>query len=336
MTRIANKRIAIKRWIVNILVACIVYILTTLLAYVLNIYGIRSDSPKMLYLLGVLIVVLESRNTALPLVFTVVFAVTDAWLFIDPGMFKTTFFLVSTLVFLFISVASVLLVRRLQKRSDRAKADHICQTRLLEAAEGLIGMQGKAQITEYAEKQLTSVVGKDVSCSYYVDESDPDEAKKWCCRNGKPCGKGLEKFDSAAYRYYPIRRNDDTIGVVVVSVSSSDISEAGSQAILDFTPLLFDALLRSEQEETGRQSCAEAAFNKISGRVTNSLTHNMVPRINRIHELVQHILHHADAPAEEIHDSLKTIEQESSDLSNVADSLLESIRPAPPEGAAQQ
>lgn len=316
-------RLKSKKFISNVLQTVIIYILTTLLAYVLNLYDMQSDSLKMLFLLGVLIVILQTQSFFLTLLASLAFTFTDAWLFIDPSQFHRRSFILSNIFFVAIALIVNVLANRLQKQMERSKENEKLHRRLYEASEGLIQVQGRENIISYADKALTKLAGAKVELWFDVPRDETDEAKKWCFLNSAPCGHGEADFTDEPKKYIPIRSNRKTIGVLAVDCSEKELSHTVEDCIVSFTSQISIAIAREEVEERSKKESAMFAREKIKGTVMKRLSHDMYPRIAEIHKISEYLLSTGSTVPHDAEDKLKTIERESSFLTDTVDNILD-------------
>ncbi|MBQ1545352.1 MAG: DUF4118 domain-containing protein [Clostridia bacterium] len=314
----------VRNTISNILQTIIVYVLTTLMAYVLNIYHMQFDSLKMLFLFGVLIVILQTQSFVLSFLVTLLFAATDAWLFINPAQFNTRGFILSTVFFIIISVLVSVLAIRLQKQIERSRANEQVHKDLYKASEGLIKVQGRDNIVEFADRSLTKLADHEVLFDFDIDKNDPDEAKRWCYRNSASCGRGEVDFSDSPNLYIPIRSNRKTTGVLTVKDVDKKIDPTTMDCIMSFVSQVSIALGRNDLEERNKKESAIFAREKIKGTVMKGLSHDMHPRITEIRKLAEELHDFRKTLSEEdVSAKLSTIQKEADYLSDTIDNILE-------------
>jgi len=314
----------LQRYISNVLQSIIIFILTTLMAYVLNYYNMQSDSLKLIFMLGVLIVILQTQSFVLTTLVSLAFAATDAYLFIDHDLFDTRRFILSTIIFLVIALLVNVLSLRLQKQMEQSKKNEKVHRELNKASEGLISIQGHDNIIEYADKAMTKLAGTDVEFYFDIPRDDPDEAKKWCLRNSAACGYGEVDYPDSPNKYLPIRTNRKTTGVVALKDLQEEVDETTMDCVYTFVSQVSIAIARNDLEERNKKESAAFAREKIKGTVMKSLSHDMYPRINEIKKQAADLRENQDLmPAETRDEKLSIIEKESGYLADTVDNILE-------------
>lgn len=312
----------IKKLISGVMQTFIILILTFLLAYVFHIYGINSEGMKMLYLLSVLIITLQTKSFLLTVGASVIFVFTDAKLFTNPAEFHRRSFILSTVIFICIALIINVLANRLQKQMDASTKNESIHEKLYKASSGLIQIQGRENLMEYANTAMTDLAGAKTEICFNIDKNDPDTIKKWCLRNSAICGYGEVDFPESDNKYIPVRSKRKTIGVVVIDCSENEVSEVTEECILSFVSLLSIALERNELEEKRKAETAIFAREKIKGTVMKSLSHDMVPCISKIQHISDTLKNTDNIKPDELK-KLDRIVKESSDLSDMIDNIID-------------
>ena len=158
----------------------VIYILTSLLAYVFDMYSVHSENLLILYLLGVLIIIMETKNFLITTLSSVLFLVTHNFLFLDPRytwVFYSRNFALSATVFFVVALIVNTLVVRLQKQITAAKKNEQLHKKLYEASQGLLKVHGKDRIVAYSDEALTKLAGAEVEFYFDIDKKMPVRIK---------------------------------------------------------------------------------------------------------------------------------------------------------------
>ena len=316
------RKVTLKRISINFLQVFIIYILTTMLAYVFDNYSVHSENLLILYLLGVLIVVIETKSFATTVISSVLFILTHAFLFIEPRytwQFHSRSFALSAVAFLIVALIVNTLVVRLQRQIRTSKQNENLHKQLYEASHGLLTLQGRDRIIAYSNEALTKLAKAEVEFFFDIDKNDDNEAKKWCYKNSAKCGHGETDFSEAGCKYIPIRSKKKTIGVVSIDCTSRELSQETENCIVALLSQITIAIERDVLETQNKAESAEREREKIKAMVMKSLSHDMYPRITTIYKNVKYM-----------HDNLNLMENEDvlnklSDTQNEADYITQTV-----------
>ena len=288
----------------NFLQVIVIYALTTLLAYVLDGYSIHSENLLTLYLLGVLIVIMQTKSFLSTVFASVLFILTHDFLFLEPRYRWITHsrsFALSASIFLLVALIVNTLVVRLQKQIETSKYNENLHKKLYEASEGLLSVHGKDHVVKYA-----------------------DEARKWCFKNSSKCGHGETEFSDAGYKYIPVRSNSKTVGVVSIDCSKNELSREAEECLIALLSQVSIAFEREELEDEKRQEARSHEREQLKAMVMKGISHDMYPRISFIHKSSKEMVEGLNLMTEEdVRKKLIVIEQESDYLNQTVDNLLD-------------
>lgn len=204
-------------WVLDFVKACakmaVIWVISTILAIVLDSCRIRAENLLLVYLLGVLISILATSSLAWALCAAIVFTFTFNYLFTEP---KLTFhmddvnYVVSSIVFVAAASIVATLVVKLQKQMQIANKKREITARMNEIGSGFLNLSGYQQIKEYSEESLSNLTGKPVSVLLKEDEKKefPNYMAEWCYRQSIPCGHGECQFPDDNGLYVPIRNRE--------------------------------------------------------------------------------------------------------------------------------
>lgn len=305
----------------------VIYILTTLLAYVFDMYSVHSENLLILYLLGVLIIIMETKNFVITTISSVLFILTHSFLYLEPRyalVFHNRNFALSATVFFVVALIVNTLVVRLQKQITAAKRNEQLHKMLYEGSQGLLKVHGKERIVAYSDEALTKIAGAEVEFYFDIDKNDSNEARKWCLKHSAKCGHGETEFPDAGCKYIPIRSKKKTIGVVSIDCTEHDLSQETEDCIVALLSQITIAIERDALETQNKKEMAEHERERIKAMVMKSLSHDMYPRIKAIHEGAKQLNENMNLMEdEEIHAKLDAMETESEYITQVVDNILD-------------
>lgn len=325
MNKFSNE--GIKQGVKYFIQVFVIYILTSLLAYVFDMYSVHSENLLILYLLGVLIIIMETKNFLITTLSSVLFLVTHNFLFLEPRytwVFYSRNFALSATVFFVVALIVNTLVVRLQKQITAAKKNEQLHKKLYEASQGLLKVHGKERIVTYSDEALTKLAGAEVEFYFDIDKNDSNEARKWCYKHSAKCGHGETEFADAGCKYLPIRSKKKTIGVVSIDCSEKELTEEVEDCIVALLSQITIAIERDALETQNKKEMAEHERERIKATVMKSLSHDMYPRIKAIHENAKQVNENMNLmDDEEIHAKLDAVEAEADYITQVVDNLLD-------------
>ena len=318
----------LRRYGKNFAVVVIVYLFTTFLAFVLDIREIHSENLLTLYLLGVIIIVMETKSFLTTVLSSLLFILTHNYMFLGDKYcwhpFTNRSFALSAFLFLSVALIVNLLVVRLQRQMATSKKNAAMHKKLYEASEGLISIHGKDRVIEYADKALTDLTGSEVEFFFDIDKNDENEAKKWCFKNSARCGHGEVEFPDAGCKYIPIRSNRKTVGVVSIDCTVNDLSDDAIECVTALLSQITIAIERAELEAEKQSEAERLAREHLKSTVTKNISHDMYPRAKDIHKNAKEMREGINLmDDEEIVSRLRIIEEESDYIAQTADNLLD-------------
>ena len=230
-----------------------VYALTTLFAFVLDTKNFHAENLLTLYLLGTIIIVMETKSFVITILSSLLFIMTHNYMFLDPKYdwhpLTNQSFALSAALFLIVALIVNLLVVRLQRQVKASKQSANLHKKLYKASEGLISISGREHVIAYADRVLTELTGCDVRFFFDVDKHDSDKAKVWCVKNSAKCGHGEVEFSESPYKYLPIRSNKKTVGAVAIDCSTNELSEEAEECVTALLSQITIAIERENLEE---------------------------------------------------------------------------------------
>lgn len=305
----------------------VIYILTTLLAYVFDLANVHAELLLMIYLLGITIIIIQTKDFLATVFSSVLFVITHDFLFIDPRYVwvrNNRNFIVSSIVFLIVALIINLLVVRLQREIVASKKIAIMHKKLYKAAEGLLAVHGRENVIRYADDVLTELTGSEVEFFFDIDKNEENEAKKWCYKNSAKCGHGEVEFSDAGCKYLPIRSNNKTVGVVSINCINHDITGEEEECVTALLSQITIAIEREELEEANKADLYKRSREHLKAEVTRNMSHEMYPRAKNINKLAKEMRESYNLLDEEtILNNLKEIEEESDYAAQLVDNLLD-------------
>lgn len=318
----------LKHYAKNALIVLIVYLSTTFLAFVLETRNIHSENLLTIYLLGVIIIVMETKSFFVTVFSSLLFILTHNYMFLGDKYcwhpFTNRSFALSALLFLTVALIVNLLVVRLQRQMELSRQNAFMHKKLYKATEGLMSVHGREKVIEYADRALTEMTGSEVEFFFNIDKNDENEARKWCFKNSAKCGHGEVEFSEAGCKYIPIRSNKKTVGVVSIDCTKNDLSPEAEECVTALLSQVTVAYERAELEEEKQSEAELRAREHLKASLTKNISHELFPKAKDIHKSAKEMRENMNLMEnEEIVSRIKTIEEESDYIAKTVDNLLD-------------
>ncbi len=317
----------------NLLIVLIVFALTTILAFVLEMREIHAENLLMLYLLGIIIIVTETKSFLTTVLSSIIFIMTHNFMFLEPKYdwhpITGKSFALSATIFLIVALIVNLLVSRLQRQLISSRENTNLHKKLYDASEGLLAVHGRDKVIEYSDKALTELAGAEVEFHFAIDKFEHNEAIIWCFKNSAKCGHGETEFHDVGCKYIPIRSKNKTVGVVSIDCTQKELSKEAEECIIALLSQITIAIEREDLESARAKEEATITREHVKASVMKSLSHDMYPRITQINKDSKNMRENINLMEEsEVIEHLQTIEDESQYLCQIVDNILDITKDA--------
>ena len=239
----------------KILKVAIVWVLSTMLAIVLERMSIRVENLLLIYMVGVLISIVETSSMVWGIGSAIIFVFTFNFLFTAP---KFTFavddpnYIISFAIFIIVAGIVSTLTIKLQKQMQIANKKTEITLKINEIGSGFLNLTGYAAIERYCRESLGTLTGREVSVLLKEDEKEEfaDSIAEWCYRHAMPCGHGEIQFTQDKNIYLPIQNSNKTYGVIIFDCQEEGLQEDEQIYI---TTVISQITLVLERERLGRE-----------------------------------------------------------------------------------
>lgn len=271
-------------FIVNFIKVCveitIIWVLSTILAIVLDSSGIRAENLLLVYLLGVLISILATGRLVWAFFAAVVFTFTFNYLFTEP---KLTFhmddvnYMISSFIFVAVAAIVATLVVKLQNQMQIANKKTEITAKLNKIGSGFLNLSGYQQIKEYSEASLGELIGKHVTV--LLKESGdmvfPNAMAEWCYRQSIPCGHGECQFPDDNGLYIPIRNREKTYGVIIFDCEGWTLNEEEKIYVETVISQITLATQREQLSREKEESRIQMERERLKSTLLRSISHDL-------------------------------------------------------------
>lgn len=214
----------------NMLSVVAIWVLSTMMAIVLNHMQVRIENLLLIYVVGVVICSVETRSMWWGIGSSVLFVFTFNFLFTDPiytFRMNDANYVISLLIFIIVAFIVASLTVKLQRQMDIANIRSKITTNLNTIGSGFLNISGLPALERYSIESLKTLTGKavDILIRSQSNQEFLDSMAEWSYRNSMPCGHGEAQFGDSTRLYVPIRNSNRTYGVILFDCSEGDLEE---------------------------------------------------------------------------------------------------------------
>lgn len=303
--------------------------LSVLFSLVLGQTGFRVENILMIYMLGILIVILETKSFLWGTISAFICVFAFNYFFTKP---KYTFmvddpnYYISFAIFIVVAFIVSTLTSRLQKQIKIAKENEEITNKLYKISSGYLNITGLENIVEYGQKSLEQLIVR--KCVIHIKESyQSNMAVKWCFDNSMVCGFGESYHNEEMSKFYPIKSNHKTLGILEVDCTNGDIPKEEQLCINTMLSQLTIAAERemlSASEEINRLNIEKE---KLRNNLLRSISHDLRTPLTGISGGANFLSESLETlDTETIKSLLNDISCDASWLSNLVDNLLNMTR----------
>lgn len=257
-----------------------IWVLSTMMAVVLNSMDVRIENLLLIYVVGVVICSVEARSLMWGIGSSIVFLFTFNFLFTDP---KYTFRIddanygISLAIFVIVAFIVASLTVKLQRQKDIANLRADVTAKLNEIGSGFLNIAGIPALVEYSQNSLEKLTGKQVAILIRDGENHDfaDGTAEWCYKNSMECGHGKSQFEEADSLYLPIRNNSRTYGVIVFGCMDGDLEEEERLYVDTVITQITIVLQREQMGEEKEAVRLQIEKERLKSTLLRSISHDL-------------------------------------------------------------
>ncbi|MDD2483718.1 MAG: DUF4118 domain-containing protein [Eubacteriales bacterium] len=275
----------------------LILFLSTLISIALDQFGMQSANIIMIYLIGVLLIIIETKGYAWGMVSSVACICCINFFFTEPRFtLRVTDKDNVLMLFLFLIVCFIsgTLMSKLQKHADEAVANEQHAQILYQTSSGYLNISGMENILRYAAKSLPEVQSRETIIylaknlaeleePYYLEPktSAVEEALKekaaaqWCLSNLLPCGVGTSFFVTSGWKYLPVKSKTTILGVIGFYCGLTDIDENEMTFINALLSQLALAIEREKLDSRQKETRIQVEKAELKNNLLRSISHDL-------------------------------------------------------------
>lgn len=275
-------------------IAIVVIIMISLISGVLFSVGVRVENILMIYMFGVLIIIIGTKEHVYGVVSSILMVGVFNYLFTEP---RYTFhvndenYYISFAIFLVVSYVVTSLTIKLQRQILVSKRMQMISDTLYKVSSGYLYVTGLDQAIRYGIESLQKVQCReyiilirddkiDEMVPYGADEeftisSEIMKAAFWCYTQSTACGKGTDHFPDAAYYFLPIISKGVTYGVVAIDCHSRPLTEDDKKMIHAVLSVIAIAMDREYANMAEQESKLITERERFRNNLLRSISHDL-------------------------------------------------------------
>lgn len=280
----------VKKMLQNLCITAGILFLCTLMSIVFHEMKIRSENIIMIYLIGVLLIVVETRSFLWGITSSLFGIIIFNYLFTRPTYsleIDDPNYIITIIVFFIVSFITGSLIDKLQQHTQDAKRSAEQTAALYDISKSYLTISGMDMIIRHTLLALQQ--NEQITCCvfYHKEPHDPlqifslDEATTcsmqfatWCYENICDCGYGTAFYDEQSWTYYPLHHNNRVLGVYAI-LHDEHMKENKmmfiNTLISEMVMAMERELLYIEQEE----AIVEIEKEKLRNNLLRSISHDL-------------------------------------------------------------
>lgn len=330
----------------DLLFTLVILVICTIVSNIMIHMNIRIENVVMIYLIGVLFIMIQSKNFIWGITAGTLSIIAFNYFFTQPTFSFQIYdqnYIVTIIIFLFVSCFTAVLINQLQKHVQIAKQQEYQTKALYEVSRGYFQLTGIHNIIDkslkalYDYQQITSVVyyfdRKKRKLIRFENDSNVQERKdseealaKWCFDNRCECGHGTSFYEQKRWTYRPLIHKDEIIGVYA-TLYTSELTTEQEMFITTMTSQMVIAIERERLFEEQEETKIEIEKEKLRNSLLRSISHDLRTPLTGIAGSASLIVDNYDTlEKESIYSLVKNISSDAIWLEQLVENLLNMTR----------
>ncbi|MEG2353783.1 MAG: DUF4118 domain-containing protein [Clostridium sp.] len=337
-----------KKTLFNLINVIVIIFLCTAISLVFNKFGIREENIVMMYIIGVILVIIQTKKYIWVIISSIICIFVFNFFFTYP---KLTFmvddsnYIVTFVMFLTVAGITSILSSKLQRQAKIAKENENQSKNMYELSRSYLNISGVENIAYHTIKSIYSVQknksiiyltsnSKNVPKPYYIKEHyidksiiENDTIVKCCFDKKVPCGAGTIYYPNSKWSYMPINSNNKVLGVICIDGNNEDISTEKSIFIKTAISQMALAVEREFLYLQQEQNRIEIEKEKLRSNLLRSISHDLRTPLTSIAGASSFIIESYDGiDRATIMNLLENISNDAVWLNKLVDNLLNMTR----------
>lgn len=274
----------------NLCITTVILFLCTLVSFVFDDIEIRTENIMLIYLIGVLLIVVETGSFLWGITSSLLSILTFNYLFTNPTFslqIDDFNYIITIIVFLIVSFVTGSLVNKLQQHAHKARSSARQTSALYEITRAYLTLSGVDTILQHTIRSLYTAQ-QTICTVYYTDgealkkiqepmdtAAEPDDGMAaWCMEKDCDCGRGTSFYEEQAWTYHPMHCNNQLLGVYALYEESS-LREEQRLFVHTLISQMMMAVEREMLYAEQEQSRVEIEKEKLRNNLLRSISHDL-------------------------------------------------------------
>lgn len=322
----------------------IIFICTLVSLFFVELH-IRTENIIMIYLLGVLFIVIETKQLVWGIASSFISIITFNYCFTQPLYslhIHDPNYIITIIIFLIVSIITNILMGKLQKHAAIAHYNEQQTLAFYEISKSFLNLSEIQTIfmhTIHALYEYQNIISvlyyydeKSKQLQRYQDDAMPlalhvvDELATWCYKHQKACGHATAINGSEQWSYHPLCHGEEILGVYAIS-HTPELTKENELFIHTLIAQMVMALEREQLYAQQEQSRIAIEKEKLRNNLLRSLSHDLRTPLTNIAGSSAVLLENDDVFDSEMKKKLmKSISSDAQWLTQLVENLLNMTR----------
>lgn len=299
-------------------------------AYGFSIMGLGTESIYMLFIVGVMVVTIQTNKAFWGLLLGVLYVLAYNFFLTAPQYtlkVNDPNYYISVLVFIVVAVIINTLTSKLRKQVDIAERNERMMERLYRISTGLLNSSSSDDACAYSAEALTKILKRRVTVDLGEPEADAGTAARRCFATGYPVGYGETEHADCSTKYLPLKTKNHIYGIVSIDCTDGELDEMDRQLIESVTSQTVIAVERDDLELTAQETKVNIEHERLKTNLLRSVSHDLRTPLTSISSGADFLLSDDGSMDPEVRTMvLENISSDADWLSGMVDNLLSMTR----------
>lgn len=257
--------------------------------------GVREENILMLYLTGVVLVIITTRNFWWGLLASVASVLGFNFFFTAPYLtlrVNDKNYFISFAIFFVVCGFVGSLTTQLQRRLRESNENEMQSRHLYEMSSGYLNISGRDDIARHTLRSLHLLIPNECMLylssngvlappyylpEYVTEEQVPEEEDHawFCYEHVLTCGHGTTQFPESTWKYIPVKTGTRTLGVLGIRCSKTAVTERQRMLVNTVVSQMALALERELLANEKESTRVEIEKEKLRNNLLRSISHDL-------------------------------------------------------------
>lgn len=326
-----------KKYLRSVGITALLYVAGLLAVYGFSLLGVQTLVVFPVFILGIVIVSIETDSGAFGAVLGVLYLVSYDFLFTTPRFglaIVSKADIIALVIFLVIALIMNTLTQRLRKQLEIAERDATVMSLLTKVSTGLINSKSPESACSCVERFLRETFERRIAIAYgSPDEGDPLALE--CYEGNYPTGYGEAGAHGSTMRFLPLSSKDNVYGVISIDCSEGQLDQIETAFLTLLIKQTTIAIERNLLESAQQKSELAIERERFKTTLLRSVSHDLRTPLTSISGNVEYLLANEGIPDSTRRELLESVQEDARWLRSMVDNLLSMTRIEEPDEPIQ-